>query len=106
MSIAANTQELEIEASSIFYFLIISRAGSINPESFTIGNVGIFFLYIDLGQKMFIHEISIALRMVRIQTDILVQIESADFRKVETFFFIHTHEFVICCHRGRTGSQA
>lgn len=106
VTIATQTQQLQIHAAHAVQQLIIALAFPLCVRIHTIGNIGVIQVDIDMVEQVMPHEISIALIVVSRQTHILIQVHSLYLRKVHIALFVPLDQLLINANGAAAGSQA
>jgi len=70
-----------------------------------VGNVDILPWDVHMVEQMLVHPAVIALQPVGGQSVVFVEIEGHHPRQIEPFIAVHTDQFAVDAHRGRSGSQ-
>ena len=55
---------------------------------------------INMLKEIFVHKMTIALRVSAVEADIFVHIEGDDIGKGELAFLVHFNQFTVCAERG------
>src|ERR1051325_1810294 len=69
-------------------------------------DVDVLRLDVDVPEKVLVHEVVIALRMIHVQSNVLVEIERRRAREIELPLLVQPHELLVEAERRRAGRHA
>ena len=97
MACAADAKYLQVNPAGIFYsrFVILAKFINFIFRNGSIRNMNVFFGYVHVVKKVFVHKIPIALHVIFRQGIIFVEVKCDDVFKAQTFFAVHPDQFAV-----------
>ena len=105
VAIRSYSKKLKVCSSHILKQRIVSFAAGLCIRIGSVRNIGILNIYIDSAEQVLVHEVTVALVIGSVQSDIFVQVHRLYMGKIQYSLFIHSSQLIVGTYRGRTGSK-
>ena len=108
MARAADTEDLEIDATRGFDFALVTLAHGADVVfgRETIGNMRVRRIDINAIEEMLAHEAVVTLQIGWLHRPVFVEVEGDDVLERQAFFTMESHELVVHAGRRRTSREA
>src|SRR4029077_10352903 len=106
MAITPNTKNLQVDAAGHPNLLFVRRTILfVVALNHSIGNVSSCRGDVDVAEKILAHKKVKALRMIRCDAEVLIEIKGSDMREVERLLAIETNDFDVHSEGGAAGGE-
>ena len=105
MAVRSDTKKLQVNLAHFFQKGIVEATAGSCVQVGAIRNMSILNINIYTLKKMLIHEITVALVILSIQSYIFIQIDRSYMGEIKDSILVHGYQMVIGANRGRTGCK-
>ncbi len=95
MPVAADSENLQVNAPRILNLLLVQPAVSIKIKRPAIRDVRVVGFDIDVRKEIVVHEEPVALRVRRTQPHVFIQVERRHLGKVQPLFPVQANQFLV-----------
>ena len=107
MTVAADAKKLQVDAAGLANGVFVGFAVVVVVAADgAIGNVDVVGIDVDVGEKIFLHEMMETLRMRSGEAEVFVKIEGDNAGEIERAGFVEADEFLVNSDHGAAGGQA
>ena len=106
VAIAAHAEQLHINSAYLGDNRVISAAAFVRIRRQAVRHKGACLVDVDMVKQVRVHEIAVALLIVRGKAAVFVQIDGGYPGKIQVALFIPLHQLLVGAHRRRAGRQA
>ena len=107
VSRAADAQELDVDAAGLLDGPLVPLAvgGDLLGGERAVGDVHVLRIDVDVVEEMLVHEPDVALQLVGLHREVLVEVERHHVLEREAFLLVQPHELVVHARRRRTRGE-
>ena len=108
VSCPADAEHLQVDAAGAANLLLVVRAIAFGVfcSDGPVGNMDVFGLDVYLVEKGLAHPAVIAVRIVRRQTEVLIEVEGNHPREIETVLPVHSDQLAVHSNWSRAGGES
>src|SRR6266699_1431795 len=107
VSVAANAEQLEVDAACGANRLLVGRAiDTVIAADAAVRDVDVAREYVDVAKEMLVHEMVITLGMGSTQAEVFVEVESDDAGEIERTGLMEAHEMPVKAQHGISRGEA
>jgi hypothetical protein len=104
---AANAEQLQVEATVLFNQLVVALAVSfyLLDGQRAVRNVHVFGPNVHVVEQLLVHEVDVALELVRLHGVVLVEVEGDHVLEAEAFLAVQADKLLVHANGRRAGGQ-
>ena len=106
VTVVANAEKLEVLVTCSRNHGIVLGAGGISIGIGAIGHVGVLDIDVHVVEQVLVHEITVALGVIAVETTILVQVIAAHLGEVNVALLVPLDKLLVGTNGSRAGGQA
>ena len=106
MTVRADSKQLDVDPASLADLIFVSQAFLSQPGSLAGREVNVFFRDVDVLEEVLAHEGPVALRVVRCEVAIFIEVECAYRGEIHTAFTVGEAQLLVDAERGGAGGES
>ena len=106
VTVVANAEKLEVRVTCSRNHGIVLGAGGVSIGIGAIGHVGVLDIDVHVVEQVLVHEITVALGVIAVETTILVQVIAAHLGEVNVALLVPLDKLLVGANGSRAGGQA